>query len=83
MSTPSSGSAGNGAGGERFDVHGDLGGMSEIQQQLTVLSRQTGQLTSRFTYSERQRAEGAAHVAAMQAAPKAKEERRKGQEVQE
>ena len=25
MSTPSSASAGNGAGGERFDVHGDLG----------------------------------------------------------
>ena len=31
MSTPSSGSAGNGAGGERFDVNGDLGGMPEIQ----------------------------------------------------
>ena len=40
MSASSSGSAGNGAGGERFDVHGDFGGMSEIQQQLAALSRQ-------------------------------------------
>ena len=75
MSTPSLGSAGNGAGGERFDVQGDLGGMPKIKQQLAVLSRQLGQLTSRFTDSERQRAEEAAHVAAMQAAHKAKEER--------
>ena len=77
MSTRSSGSAGNGAGGERFDVRGDLGGMSEIQQQLTVLSRQPGQLASRFTDSERQRAEEAALAAAMQTAQKAVEERRK------
>ena len=83
MSTPSSGSAGNGAGGERFDVRGDLGSMSEIQQQLAVLSRQLGQLASRFADSERQRAEEAANVTAMQAPHKAEEERRKGQEVQE
>ena len=83
MSTPSSGAAGNGAGGERFDVQGDLGSMSEIQQQLAVLSRQLGQLASRFTDSERQRAEKAATAAAIQAAQKAEEERRKGQEVQE
>ena len=83
MSTPSSGSAGNGAGGEIFDVNGDLGSMSEVQQQLTVLSRQLGQLASRFTDSERQRAEEAANAAAIQAAQKAEEERRKGQEVQE
>ena len=83
MSTPSSGSAGNRAGGERFDVHGDLGSMSEIQQQLAVLSRQSGQLVIRFTDSERQRAEEAATTAAIQAAQKAEEERRKGQEVQE
>ena len=73
MSTPSSGSAGNGAGGERFDVQGGLGSMSEIQQQLAVLSRQLGQLASRFTDSERQRAEEAATAAAIQAAQKAEE----------
>ena len=60
MSTPSSESTGSGAGGERFDVHRDLGDMSEIQQQLVVLSRQLGQLASRFTDRERQRAEEAA-----------------------
>ena len=49
MSTPSSGSADNSAGGKIFDVHEDLGNMSEILQQLTVLSRQLGQLASRFT----------------------------------
>ena len=48
--------------------------MSKIQQQLAV---------SRFTDSERQRAEEAANAAAMQAAQKAEEERRKGQEVQQ
>ena len=68
MSTPSSGSAGNGAGGERFDVHGDLGSMSEIQQHLTVLSIQLGQLASRFTDSQRKRAGEAANVAAIQTA---------------
>ena len=83
MSTPSSGSAGNDAGGERFDVHGDFGGMSEIQQQLNVLSRQMGQLASRLTDNEWQRAEEAANVAAMQAAQKAEEERRKRREAQE
>ena len=58
--------------------------MSEIQQQLTVLSRQLGQLASRFTDSERQRAgETANNATAMQAAQKAEEERRKGQEIQE
>ena len=51
MPKPSSGSVGNVTGGERFDVHGDLGGMSEIQQQLAVLSRQLGQLASRFVDS--------------------------------
>ena len=50
---------------------------------MTVLSRQLGQLASRFTDSERQRAEEAANAAAMQAAQKAEEERQKGQEVQE
>ena len=83
MSTPSSGAAGNGAGGEKLDVQKDLGSMSEIQQQLAVLSRQLGQLAPRFTDSERQRAEEAATAAAVQAAQKAEEERRKGQEVQE
>ena len=83
MPTPSSGSAGNGAGGERLDVHGDLGGMSEIQQQLAVLPRQLGQLATRFTDSERQRTEEAATPAAIQAPQKAEEERRKRQEVQE
>ena len=83
MSTPRSGSVGNGAGGERLGFHGDLGGMSEIQQQqLAVLSRQMGQLATRFTDSERQRAEEAATAAVIQAAQKAEEERRKGQEVQ-
>ena len=83
MSTPSSEATGNGAGHERFDVQGDLGSMSEIQQQLAVLSRQLGQLATRFTESERQRAEEAATATAIQAAQKAEEERRKGQEVQE
>ena len=75
MSTPSSGSADNGAGGERLDVHGDLGGMSEIQQQLAVLSRQLRQLATRFTDSERQRAEEVATAAAIQAVQKAEKER--------
>ena len=79
MSTPSSGSAGNGDGGERFDVDGVLGSMFEVQQQLAVLSRQLGQLASRFIDSERQRAEEAATAAPMQPAQKAEEERRKGQ----
>ena len=42
-----------------------------------------GQLASSLTYSERQRAEEAANAAAIQAAQKAEEERRKGREVQE
>ena len=42
MSTPSSVSAGDGAGDERFDVSGDLGSMSEIQQQSSALSRPMG-----------------------------------------
>ena len=82
MSTPSSGSAGNGAGGESFDVHGDLGGMSEIQEQLAVLSRQLGQLASRFTDSERQRAEEAATAAAA-SSPESQRRATKGQEVLE
>ena len=57
--------------------------MSKIQQQLSVISRQMEQLASRFTDSERQRAEEATNAAAMQAAQKAEEERRKGREVQE
>ena len=68
MSTSSPGSAGNGTGGERFDVHEDLESMSEIQQQLTVMSRQLGQLASQFTDSQRQRAEEAAIAAVIQAA---------------
>ena len=82
-STPSSGAAGIGAGGERLYVHGDLGGMSEIQQQLVVLYRQLGQLVTRFTDNERQRAEEAATAAAIQAAQKTEVERRKEQAVQE
>ena len=83
MSTPSLGSAGNGAGGERFDVPGNLGSMSEIQQQLTILSRQLRELVSRFTDNEWRRAEEAANAAAMEAGHKVEEERRKGQEVRE
>ena len=49
--------------------------MSEIRQQLSVLSRQMGQLASRSTYSERQRTEEATNAASMQAAQKAEEER--------
>ena len=41
------------------------------------------QLVSRFTDSERHRAEDAANAAAMQAARKAEKERRKGWEVHE
>ena len=81
MSTPSLRSAGNGAGGERFDVPGNLESMSEIQQQLSALSRQMGQLASRFIDSERRRAEEAANAAASQTAQKVEEERRKGREV--
>ena len=77
MSTPSSGSTGNGAGGERFDVSGDLRSMPEIQQQLSVHSRQMRQLVPRFKDSKRQRAEEAANAAAMQVAQKAEEERRR------
>ena len=60
--------------------------MSEIPQQLTALSRQLGQVlivSSFIDDSERQRAEEAANAAAMQAAQKVEEERRKGREVQE
>ena len=42
--------------------------MSEIQQEFSVLSRQMGQLASRFTDSERQIVEEAANATAMQAA---------------
>ena len=77
MSTPSSGSTGNGAGGERFDVPEDLRSMSEIQLQLSVHSRQMRQLVPSFKDSERQRAEEAANAAAMQVAQKAEEERRR------
>ena len=75
MFTPSSGAAGIGAGGERLDVHGDLGGMSKIQQQLVVLYRQLRQLATLFTGNERQRAEEAATAAAIQVAQKAEVER--------
>ena len=75
MSTPSLGSAGNGAGGEIFYVTGNLWGMSEIQHQWPVLIRRMGQLASRFTDSERQRAEEAANAAAVQAAQRAEKER--------
>ena len=58
--------------------------MSEIQQPFSVISRQMGQLASRFTYdNEWQHAEEAANVAAMQAAQKIEAERQKGREVQE
>ena len=58
--------------------------MSEFQQQqLSTLSRQMGQLTSRLVDSERQRVEEAANATAMQAAQKAKEDRWKGREVQD
>ena len=58
--------------------------MSEIQQPFSVVSRQMGQLASRFTYgNEWQHAEEAANVAAMQATQKVEAERQKGQEVQE
>ena len=60
-----------------------MSSMSEIQQQLAVMSRQLRQLATRFTDSERQRAEEAVTAAAIQAAQKPDEERRKGQEVQE
>ena len=75
MFTPSSGAAGIGAGGERLDVHGDLRGMSKIQQQLVVLYRQLRQLATLFTDNERQRAEEAATAAAIQAAQKAEVKR--------
>ena len=53
--------------------------MSEIQQPFSVISRQMGQLASRFTYdNEWQHAEEAANVAAMQAAQKIEAERQKG-----
>ena len=52
--------------------------MSEIQQQLSVLSRQLGQLASRFTDSERQRSGEVANAAAMQAAQKAEGRAAKG-----
>ena len=81
MSTSSSGSAGNDVGGESIEVPTSLGSMSEIQQQLSTLSRQTGQLASRLTDSEGQRAEETANAVAMQAAQRAEEEQRKGREV--
>ena len=75
MSTASSGSAGNGVGGERFDIPGNLGSMSEIQQQL-LASRQMRQFASRFVDIERQRSEKAANAVA-QAAQRAKDKQRK------
>ena len=77
MSTASSGSAGNGVGGERFDIRGNLGSMSEIQQQLVVSFETMRQFASRFVDSERQRSEKAANAVA-QAAQRAKDKRRKG-----
>ena len=47
------------------------------------MSKELGQLASRFIDSERQRAEETATVAAVQAAQKAEGERRKGQEAPE
>ena len=82
MSTSSSGSADSDAGDARFNVPGVLGSKSEIQQQLSVILRQIVQLASCLTDSERQRAGKAVNAAAMQAASKAEEERRKGREVQ-
>ena len=76
-------SAGNGVGGDSFGVPGNLRRMSEIQQQLSLLSRQIGQLASRLADSERQRAKEAANATAMQAAQRDKKERRKGRKVQE
>ena len=57
--------------------------MYEVQQQLSIISRQMGQLASRFTDSKRQQAGGGANAAAMQVAQEAEEERRKGRKVQE
>ena len=83
MSTPSSGSTGNGAGGERFDIPGNLAGVSEVQHQLTIPSRQMGQLALRFIHNGWQLMEEAVHADdALQAAQNAEEERRKGREVQ-
>ena len=66
-----------------MEVPTSLGGMSEIQQQLSALSRQMGQLASLVEKRERQRAEETANAAVMQAAQRAKEERRKGREIEE
>ena len=82
MPTPNSGSAGNGAGAEIFDVPGNLGSISEIQHELTVLSRQMGQLALRLTYRERQREEESVNATTMQVAQKAEEEQHKEREVQ-
>ena len=87
MSTPSSGSAGATVLMARDLMFMGISGVCSrfsSNKLLAVLSRQLGQLTSCFTDSDRQRAEEATHhVTAMQAAYKAKEERRKGQEIQE
>ena len=53
MSTPSSGSAGNGGGGERMGVPVDLGSMSEVQEQVAALSRQMEQFAARMAENER------------------------------
>ena len=47
--------------------------MSEIQHQLSALSRQMGQLASRLTDSEWRRAEGGANAAAIQTSQKVEE----------
>ena len=56
-----------------MEVPTSPGSMSEIQQQLSSLSRQMGQLASRLADSERQRAEETANAAALQAAQRAEE----------
>ena len=64
MSTPSSGSAGKGGGGERKGVPVDLGSMSEVQEQVAALSRQMEQFAARMAENERQRAEETANITA-------------------
>ena len=73
MSTPNSGSAGNGDSSESLGVPGNLGSMPDIQLQLSARSRQIRQLAARLADSERQRAGEVANASAVRVVSQADE----------
>lgn len=62
MSSPRARSAGNRDGNKRMRVRVNLGSTPKIQDQITALYRQLGQLAARIAEGERQRAEETANA---------------------